>query len=147
MGESYAIGRYLGSVLGYYPKDERLAYEVDYLLEGYEPCLKGCAEPFFSKGSQHEEQLQKLFDQTLPKFLGVVEPLCAKGGWLVGDDLTVADFWIGCLYTNYINNKNITFGKDKWATCLNDFPNFKAYGEKFTEAMKKRIEKRGDCAI
>lgn len=37
LGESYAIGRYLGSVHGYYPADPRLAYEVDYLLEGFEP--------------------------------------------------------------------------------------------------------------
>ena len=72
----------------------------------------------------------------------MVEPLCAKGEWLTGPDLTIADFWIGALYTNYINNPNITFAQEKWPTCLDNFPQFKAYGERFSEAMKTRLEKR-----
>lgn len=39
MGESYAISRYLGSIHGLYPSDPKVAYEVDYLLEGFEGCL------------------------------------------------------------------------------------------------------------
>ena len=55
MGESYAIGRYLGSLHGYYPQDPRLAYEVDYLLEGYESLLSIIYKPFFSKPEEHAE--------------------------------------------------------------------------------------------
>ena len=147
MGESYAIGRYIGSLHGYYPTDPRLALEVDYLLEGYESLLSVIYKPFFAKPEDQSELLTKIFDQALPKFLGVVEPLCAKGNWVVGSDLTVADFWIGGLYTNFINNPNISFAKDKWPTVLNDFPEFKAYGERFTEEMKGRLTSRSQYPI
>jgi hypothetical protein len=59
----------------------------------------------------------------------------------------VADFFIGGLYTNYINNKNVGFAKDKWATCLEKYPNFKAYGERFTAANKKRLDSRKQYPI
>jgi len=56
--------------------------------------------------------------------------------------LTIADFWIGGIYTNFINNKEITYAQDKWPTCLDNFPHFKAYGERFSQAMKVRLEYR-----
>jgi len=143
MGESYAIGRYLGSVHGYYPEDARLAYEVDYLLEGQDALLSVIYKPMFAKTNEEkEEMIKKIFDEALPKFLNVVEPLCAKGQWIVGEKLTIADFWIGGIYTNFINEKELPFAKDKWATCLDNFPHFKAYGEKFSEEMKVWLEYR-----
>lgn len=143
LGESYAISRYLGSVHGYYPSDPRLAYEVDYLLEGHEPLITTIYKPMFAKTPEEKtEQINKIFDQALPKLLSVVEPLCAKGGWLVGDSLTIVDFWIGGIYTNFINERSINYAQDKWPTCLDSFPNFKAYGERFSEEMKVRLEYR-----
>jgi glutathione S-transferase len=56
MGESYAIGRYLGALHGYYPSDPRLAYEVDYLLEGYESCFSKVPGPFFAKNNEEREE-------------------------------------------------------------------------------------------
>jgi len=83
----------------------------------------------------------------LPKFLDVVEPLCAKGEWLVGKDITIADFFIGGLYTNYVKNPNIGFAKDKWATCLDKYPQFKAYGDRFADANKARLDTRKQYPI
>jgi hypothetical protein len=56
--------------------------------------------------------------------------------------LTIADFWIGGIYTNFINYKEITYAKDKWPTCLDKYPHFKAYGERFSQAMKVRLDYR-----
>ena len=147
MGESYAIGRYLGSLHGYYPSDPRQALEVDYLLEGYEALLGVIYKPFFAKPEDREAMYPNIFEKALPKLLGVVEPLCEKGQFLVGDKLTVADFWIGGLYTNFINNKSIGFAADKFAAALDNFPHFKAYGERFSEAVKGRLESRDAYAI
>lgn len=135
--------RYLGAIHGYYPADARQAYEIDYLIEGHEALLSVIYKPQFAKNNEErEEQIKKIFDEALPKFLSVVEPICAKGEWICGKDLTIADFWIGGIYTNYINDKSITYAQDKWPTCLDKYPNFKAYGEKFSEAMNVRLEYR-----
>ena len=80
MGESYAISRYLGTIHGYYPADPRLAYEVDYLLEGHEALLPAIFKPAFAKTEYEKKELiNTLFDKALPKFLDVVESYCAKG--------------------------------------------------------------------
>ena len=147
MGESYAIIRYLGSIHGYYPTDARQALEVDYLLEGYEALLSVIYKPHFAKPDEKDALIANIFDNAMPKLLSVVEPLCAKGEFLVGSKLTIADFFIGGLYTNYINNKNVTFAHDKWPTCLDSFPNFKAYGERFSAAVKGRLDARPPCPI
>jgi len=62
MGESYAIGRYIGSLHGYYPTDPRLALEVDYLLEGYESLFSVIVKPYFAKPEEKAELLTKIFD-------------------------------------------------------------------------------------
>ena len=147
MGESYAIGRYLGSIHGYYPTDARQALEVDYLLEGYEALLSVIYKPFFAKPEEKDALIADIFAKSLPKLLDVVEPICAKGEFLVGSKLTIADFWIGGLYTNFINNKNIPYAQDKWGTCLDNYPNFKAYGERFSEAVKGRLDSRPQCPV
>lgn len=56
--------------------------------------------------------------------------------------MTIADFWVGNIYTNFINNPEVTFAKDKWPTVLEKYPHFKAYCEKFSEENKVRLEYR-----
>ena len=68
-----------------------------------------------------------------------IEPLC-ENDWLVGKFLTIADFWVGGLYTNFCNNPNISFAKDKWKDVLNKWPNFKAYGERFSKHFEDYLK-------
>ena len=65
---------------------------------------------------------------------------------MVGDKLTCADFWIGGLYTNYANNPNC-YTPERWAALLNDFPAFKAYGERFAAENKAWLDSRIQCPI
>jgi len=151
MGESQAIMRYLGSVHGYYPDDPRVAYEIDYLIEGQDALLTVIYKPMFAKTNEEkEEQIKKIFDEALPKLLNVVEPLCEKananGDWLCTPNLSIADFWIGNIYTNFINEKTLTYAMDKWPTCLDNFPHFRAYGERFSDEMKVWLEYRKPVA-
>ena len=93
--------------------------------------------PFFKQENEREAMYPEIFDKVLPGFLTRIDPLCAKGQFLVGDKLTCADFWIGGLYTNFFNNADIGFAKDRWAAVLAKYPNFKAYGERFAAANQK----------
>lgn len=122
-------------------------YEVDALLDGYEDFVQTVQKTQLAKTDEEKEtNMAVVFDKSLPKFLGVLEPMAAKGEWICGSKLTIADFWIGGIYTNTITNPDI-WGKEKWATCLNDFPSFKAYGERFKTAMNKRLITRPSCPI
>ena len=85
MPESYSIARYLGTLYGYYPEDPRAALEVDCLVDGFEDVLKDAARPHFIPDPVAKEALiNKVFDEILPKFLNVIEPICAKGEWIAG---------------------------------------------------------------
>ena len=75
-----------------------------------------------------------IFNVVLPKFLNIVEPILANGQYLCGENLSSADFWIGGLYTNFIANEHVGFTKERWLASTNDYPNFKAYGERFAAA-------------
>ena len=59
--------------------------------------------------------------------------------------MTIADFWIGGIYTNFINEGMKfpkTYGEDKWPSCLDKYPHYKAYGVRFSQAMKVRLDYR-----
>ena len=62
-----------------------------------------------------------------------LEERCAAGEFLVGKSLTCADFYVGGLYTNHFANPEI-YEKEKWDELLTKYPNFKAYGERYTAA-------------
>ena len=60
---------------------------------------------------------------------------------MIGDRLTVADFWIGGLYTNGFDNDKV-FMKERWAALLKQYPAFEAYGKRFTFANKAYLARR-----
>ena len=99
----------------------------------------------FQARAEQEQLINEFFDKILPKFTAVVEPIAAKGEWIAGPTLTMADFWIGGLYTNFINNPNITIAQDNWVGLKDTYSRFKAYGEKFAVIVKKRSDSIGQC--
>lgn len=88
----------------------------------------------------------EIFDM-INNFLTEIDGNLTKSKFLCGDNLTIADFTIGALYTNYVANPHTTFAKDRFAKVLQDFPNFKAYGERFAEANKEYLASRAECGI
>ena len=149
LGGSKPILRMLAMKYGYYPDDPLQAYHCDSLLDGYEDVLAKAPAPFLLQdGPEKDEKIKEIFENILPKFLKVVEDICGKGTkFLVGDELTVADFWVGGLYTNFVLNNEIPFAKDQWASCVDSYPNFKAYGERFVAANAKYLESRPKCPV
>ena len=148
IGQSNAILRFLGMRHGYYPKDPMEAYKSDMLCDAFADVGGVIYKPHFAKPEEKDALIAEIFDKLLPKFLDLVEPICNEGHkFLVGDTLTCADFWIGGLYVNYINNSAITFGQDKFATCLDNYPGFKAYSERFVAEMADYLSKRPACPV
>ena len=63
----------------------------------------------------------------MPKFLGYMEPFAEEGKWICGSEMTVADFWLGSLFVDMIFNEKVGYGRERWASCLDSYPNLKAY--------------------
>lgn len=41
-------------------------------------------------------------EEAVPEFLDYIEEICERRTWLLGDSLTMADFWIATLYTELL---------------------------------------------
>ena len=99
--------------------------------------------PFFKKTEEEKEAIYPtLFDEIMPSYLSAIDAQLAKGGFIISDKITVADFCVGGLYTNYINNKAVGYAPDRFAALLDKFPNFRAYGERFSAEMKDFLAAR-----
>lgn len=91
-----------------------------------------------------EEKVQKIEDcfKNLEAFLTEHHESFAEG-WLVGDQLTAADFFMGSMYTNYFNNEGVNFGIDRFKELLGQFPNWQAYGQRFSTEIQEHLDNRG----
>ena len=66
-----------------------------------------------------------------------VAPHLKDTGFLLGDMLTIADFWIGGLYTNFMNHATIGYCDYEWSVSKLKYPAFVKYGERYLEANKE----------
>eukprot|EP00355_Strombidium_rassoulzadegani_P007574 CAMPEP_0168625292 /NCGR_PEP_ID=MMETSP0449_2-20121227/9917_1 /TAXON_ID=1082188 /ORGANISM="Strombidium rassoulzadegani, Strain ras09" /LENGTH=91 /DNA_ID=CAMNT_0008667003 /DNA_START=373 /DNA_END=645 /DNA_ORIENTATION=+ len=85
----------------------------------------------------------EIFEVHLPKLMDYLEPKCRQTKtFLVGNKLTIADFIVGGLYTNLANNPHVGYGGQRWVEFLRKNPSFNAYGERYSKAMQKYLDKR-----
>ena len=70
----------------------------------------------------------------------ILKPYLRENEFLIDDKLTIADFYIGGLYTNFMKNSKLA--KVDWANVKIDFPGFVAYGERFAMANARYLKKR-----
>ena len=149
IGESLAILRMLGSKFGFYPKDPYEAFLVDEQMDNFASIIGTIYKPWGKKEETEKATCAaEVFDTLLPKYLESIDAACAKGQFIAGEKLTIADFCVGGIYTNYVVNPKIDYGPaEKWTEILEKFPNFKAYGERFAAEMKEHLEKREEFVV
>ena len=100
IAQAKTILRFLGKAHGYYPKDPLQGAQVDMLIDTFEDLYQASWKPFFAKEGK-DEMYKKIFEETLPKMMNELEPFLGDG-WLVGNKLSIADFYVGSYYTNVI---------------------------------------------
>ena len=148
MPESTCILRYLARLHGFYPTDPLELARAEEALNAMEDIAAKFTAPFFAKeASAKEAATNELFDNVLPAYLKIVEKDLATRKFIAGDNLTFADFYCGGLYTNFVNNDIVGFAADKWKTALDNAPNFKAYGERFSAEMKTYLDTRAKAPV
>ena len=77
----------------------------------------------------------------VPQFLDELTPYLRNGQFLLGQRISLADFWVGTLYVNFFKKKNI-YEQQRWATLLAQYPLFQQYGERFVAENRGYLNKR-----
>ena len=78
-------------------------------------------------------------------FLKSIEERLGKSKWLVGDKISMVDFWVGAMYTDKITNQA---GKAHvFAPIVKQFPNYIRYGEDFKKENAAWLAKRATKAL
>ena len=144
--DSYPTTRMLAMRHGYYPEDPKEAQLTDELMESYHDIFMKICWVHNSEGQEKATKMDEMFGAVHIYLTDIIEPLCAKSKFLVGEKVTLADFWVSGLYTNVATNK-LVFAPEKWADLLSKFPNFKAYGERFTKELEFYLASRPNYPI
>ena len=143
MGESLACLRFLAMKHGLYPEDPIEAAKCNEAMDYYEDLIGKIYTPHFEGDeAKKEATIKNIFENVMPAFLKAFDAQFAEDGFIAGANLSCADFCIGGIYTNFVANPDVSFAKEQWAALLVQFPNFKAYGERFAKECKW-VQKRG----
>ena len=117
LGQSCSMLRFLARAYGYYPNDLLEAWKVENLISSYYENIGKFYKASMAKDENEKIQhLNDLFATYLPKVMKCAEDqLKSNGGkkFLFGDRVNIADFWYGCIYTNYFNNPK-AYGAERW---------------------------------
>jgi len=66
----------------------------------------------------------------MPAFLKSIDAQLKTNKFILGNEITYVDFFVGGSFANWFANPNC-FNTDRWAKLLEKFPNFNAYGKRF----------------
>lgn len=149
ISQSQAVYRLLGRQYGYYPTNVEIQLEHDWIADNYVDLFAKIAPAiFFEKDPVAKQKLcDDLFGNIMPNFFNAHKRyFTSPGKFLFGDTLTVADFLMGKLYTDYFNNPNCPHGED-WKKVLAGAPEFEAYGKRFSMEMAPYLAKRPKCPL
>ena len=146
LGQTTAVLRMLGKMHGYYPGDPVLAAQADALIDTYSEFFGKFTAPFSLKGDEQQQAMKEILETHLPKLMALLEPNL-DGTWLVGDKISTADFHIGGIYTNYMNNPALGYCKDEWAATKKSYPKFCAYGERYAAENANYLASRSQVPL
>jgi len=150
--QSHAIANYVGRAFGYLPTDSMKAYQSDAIVQILKDRMPGIVFCPFSDDIKEEDRpaaVDKSIGEEFPRLMRSLEPWLKSDGFLLGEELSVADFFIGNFYWSVCANEKFGYGvKDgRWADALKKYPKFVAYAQRFYEANKKYMDTRRVCGI
>ena len=99
MTQTIAISLYLARQLNLYPKDFYLQYHVDSLL-----ATRDDITPLYRKVRSKSEEDYKAYKEQIILYLKRIEKRyeeLGSGKYYLGDELSVADFFLGCMFYEF----------------------------------------------
>lgn len=112
MNESKALLRYLGTVHGYYPKDAKLAWACDKMVDNWEPMVDSVGGPL-AFGTAGPDFLETVYLKKYQEMCDLAKHCLTKigGKFLCGDKMCIADFAFASKYFNMVENPNFPMGE------------------------------------
>ena len=98
----------------------------------------------FTEDSEKPAAIEALKTGLLPKFLAICEKQLAKNegsNFIVGNDLTIADFVLACMTFNVLKNDMCPLSA-ALGPVLADYPKFSAYTGRLYTALKSHLDTR-----
>ena len=147
LGQAVACLRYLSSKLGYTPADDMEKWHCDNIIDMYSEIIGDMYIPEFLKMTGGDQEkidaaIDKIHNNVLPKFMEGIASYVSKEGWAVGDKISLADFCLGAIWCNYINNPHGSTSQDKYAAFREANPALCAYGARFEAENAKWLSSR-----
>ena len=142
--QAQTLMRYFGVKYGYYPEgDLHKQYECDMICDSFYELLKPLAEPVWDKEPMRRKgKIYKMIYEHLIPFIKIIEFKLSDQHWLVTKKkMTIADFWVGGMYVNYIANPK-AYGRVEFGELLEKYPQLRAYGERFKYENHRYLEIR-----
>ena len=79
---------------------------------------------------EKKQKCEKVINENWTKFFNKLEEGLGKSTWIIGEKLTVADFWVGSFYCDQISNEKSTY-YTQYQQMVKQFPNLVRFGEAF----------------
>ena len=126
--------------LGFYPQDPLLAHRCDYTVAAF----SDVNNKLWDAGASTDDtaaKVGKVVSEEYPKFLDKIEAGLGRMTYLAGEKLSVADFWVGAWYCDWVTNDNSPF-KAMWEPVMKKYPNVVRWGNAFRLENKPWIAMR-----
>jgi glutathione S-transferase len=125
--ESVPTANMIAKNLGFYPEDPLLAHRCDFTVAAFSDAINKLWDP---KTAEDPAAIKKVIAEEFPKFLDKIEAGLGKMKWMAGDKLSVADFWVGAWWVDWVcNEKGAMFAE--WPAVVKKYPNVCKWGEAF----------------
>lgn len=144
--QSWSILRLLGQQHGYYPTDAETAYKIDSLIDGSEEFFVKYFRAVFEKDADKKKALLEEFLAWFPRWAKIVTDRLTQNEsqlHLVGKSYTIADFTLGAIFFDVLNNEAAPFyAQTSPLSKAEDHPVLATYVKHLSEELKEYLAKR-----
>jgi glutathione S-transferase len=143
MRETDPILRYICRHNNMYPSNPLDAYKNDFLVEKYQKFFNDVHLCILTFGAESKKNRANSVAKIIPEWLEMMKPYYCDG-WVVGDGSTfyMADFYVGTIWTDVINNPGSWLTSVEQDAFKKQFPEFAAYGKRFDGHNQSFLNKR-----
>ena len=139
--QAKTIMRYLGAKYGYLPKSDDEQYQCDNFCETFYDIFQVVLQSTIT-GQQNPAIITEAVMKIREFLKANKDRLASDKGFLFGNYLTIADFWLGAVYVNVASNAILACGRSQWIALLQAEPDFAAYGQRFSQANAVYLRQR-----
>ena len=139
--------RYIGAKYGYFTKEPKEAWLIDSTMDAIHDMFGQTAAMLFEQDATIKKDKKiKWLTETIPQFAKAMNSRLEGKKFMIGDRLTIADFFLFAYVSSTFTNK----GSECYFTLshvLTEYPNLTAHTDLMTEELKDHLAHRGTSTL